>query len=357
MTIQIPEPVQWLAPIVVGADWPEGDEDALRRLAQAWEQAAKAIGAATGDGNAAAQAACSAMQGEAAGAFAEYWERFVAGDEQFLLTLQQACEQLAEGCDETALNVEYSKLSIIAALTILAAQIAAMLAAAFATFGASTAGIPIAQAATRVTVQLAFRELITQIALNVAINVGVDAAIQGLQVARGDRSFSEWDFGKTADAGISGVAAGVASGGVGLASDALGRTTSNFGQAAVRGANEGAIAGMAGNALTHLAHGDAPSVQSLVSGATAGSVGGAVDGMASRHQGLHETWYSPQDSQYTAGPNTQGWRFTTEDGAEIRANVENPYSRGFNSSQGQHIPADGGPNNVNDDYRDDGRDE
>jgi hypothetical protein len=43
MTIQIPEAVQWLVPIVVGADWPEGDEDALRRLAQAWEQAAAAI--------------------------------------------------------------------------------------------------------------------------------------------------------------------------------------------------------------------------------------------------------------------------------------------------------------------------
>jgi hypothetical protein len=348
MTIQIPEPVQWLAPIVVGADWPEGDEDALRRLAQAWEQAARVISSATGDGNVAAHAACGAMQGEAADAFAEYWDRFVAGDEQFLITLQQACEQLAQGCDETALNVEYTKLSIIAALTILAAQIAAMLAAAFATFGASTAGIPIAQAATRITVQLAFQELIKQIALNVAINVGVDVAIQGLQIAQGDRSFSEWDSGKTTDAGISGVAAGVASGGVGLASDALGHTTTSFGQAAVRGANEGAIAGMAGNALTDLAHGDAPSARSLVSGATAGSIGGVTDGITSRHQGLHETWYSPQDSQYTAGPNTQGWRFTTEDGAEVRANVDNPYSRGVNSGQGRHIPADGGPNSADD---------
>ncbi|MGH3975911.1 MAG: hypothetical protein ACRDS9_21655, partial [Pseudonocardiaceae bacterium] len=273
----------------------------------------------------------------------------VAGDEQFLITLQQDCEQLGQGCDETALNIEYTKLSIIAALTILAAQIAAMLAAALATFGASTAGIPIAQAATRVTVQLAFRELIKQIALNVAIDVGVDAVIQGLQIARSDRSFSEWDVGKTADAGISGVAAGVASGGVGLASDALGRSTSNFGQAAMRGASEEAIAGMAGNALNDLAYGDAPSVQSLVSGAVAGSVSGATDGITNRHQGLHETWYRPHDSQYTAGPNTQGWRFTTEDGAEIRANVENPYLRGFNSSQAQHIPTDVGPNNVDDD--------
>ncbi|MDQ3760778.1 MAG: hypothetical protein M3460_03520 [Actinomycetota bacterium] len=56
---------------------------------------------------------------------------------------------------------------------------------------------------------------------------------------------SEWDFSKTADAGISGAAAGLAGGGAGLGSGALG-------------------------------------------------------GTADRHQELHETWHSPQDSKYTA---------------------------------------------------------
>ncbi len=352
MTIQIPEAVQWLVPIVVGADWPEGDEDALRRLAQAWQQAATAIGEATGDGNTAAQAALGAMQGEAADAFAEYWDRFVAGDEQFLVTLQRACEQLAEGCEDTALNIEYTKLSIIAALVVLAAQIAAMIAAAAATLGASTAGVPIAQAATRIVVQQVFRKLIEQIALNVAINVGVDVAIQRLQILRGDRSWSEWDFGKTVNAGISGSAAGLAGGGVGLASDALGRTTSNFGAAALHGAGEGAIAGAGGNALNDLAHGNAPSLQSLGSGMASGSIGGALDGTTNRHRGLDETWHKPHDTEYKAGPNTQGWRFTTEDGAEVRANVDDPYTRSWNSSQGQGIRAVG-PHNVNvdsDDY-------
>lgn len=353
MTIQIPEAVQWLVPIVVGADWPEGDEDALRRLAQAWEQAATAIGEVTGDGNAAAQAACSAMQGEAADVFAEYWGRFVAGDEQFMVILQQACEQLGQGCDETALNIEYTKLSIIAALLILAAQIAAMVAAAFATLGASTAGIPLAQAATRITVQLAFRELIRQIATNVAINAGVDGAIQGLQIVRGDRSLTEWDLGKTVDAGISGMAAGVASGGVGLASGALGATTSNFGEAALRNGAEGGIAGAGGNALNDLAHGNAPSLQSLGSGAASGSIGGALGGTTNRHEGLDETWHSPENSNYAAGANTKGWRFTTEDGVEVRANVDTPYTGSWNGSQAQHMPTAGGPNNVNvdnDDY-------
>ncbi|MGH4027062.1 MAG: WXG100 family type VII secretion target [Pseudonocardiaceae bacterium] len=301
MTIQIPEAVQWLVPIVVGTNWPEGDEDALRRLSDAWEQAATAIEQATGEGNAAASAAMGAMQGEAADAFAACWERFVSGDEQFLVTLQQAADQLAGGCADAALNIEYTKLSIIAALLILAAQIAAMIAAAWATFGASTAGVPIAQAATRITVQIAFRELIQQIAINLAINVGVDAAIQGLQVARGDRH--SWDVGKTVDAGISGVAAGVAGGGVGLGSRALGQTTSNFGAAALRGAGEGAVAGAGGNALTDLAHGNAPSLQSLGSGAVSGGVGGALDGTTNRHQGLDETSGDARDIPSDGGPN------------------------------------------------------
>lgn len=345
MTIEIPGAVQWLVPIVVGASWPEGDEDALRRLGEAWQQAATAVNEAVSDGDSAAWAALSAMQGEAADAFAEYWDRFVSGDEQFLVTLRKACAALAEACDETALNVEYTKLSIIAALIILAAQIAAMLAAAWATFGASTAGVPIAEAATELTVQMVFRELLQEIAVNVAINVGVDAAIQGLQFADGDRK--HWDAGKTLDAGISGAAAGVASHGTGAASGALGRSTTTFSQAALRGAAEGAVAGAGGNTLNDLAHGKLPSLQDLGSGAVSGSVGGANDGITNRHEGLDQTWNDPEHSRFTAGSNTLGWRFQTDEGADIRADVDNPYTRSWNSSQAQDLGVPGGPNNVN----------
>ncbi|MDQ4104860.1 MAG: hypothetical protein M3186_14530, partial [Actinomycetota bacterium] len=111
--------------------------------------------------------------------------------------------------------------------------------------------------------------------------------------------------------------------------------------------------GAGGNALNDLAHGNAPSLQSLGSGAASGGIEGALDGTTNRHQGLDETWYRAHDTEYKAGPNTQGWRFTTEDGAEARANVEDPYTRSWNSSQGQHLAAPVGPNNVNvghDDY-------
>lgn len=351
--------MRWLVPIVVGANWPEGDEDALRRLADAWERAATVIGQAAGDGTAAVRAALDAMRGETADSFRAYWDRFAAGDEQFLGTLQQACRQLADGCATAALDIEYTKLSIIAVLLILAAQIAAMVAAAGASLGVSTAGVPIVQTAARITVQTAFRELISQLAVSGGINVGVDALIQFSQrlqgVRSGNHSWGEWNLSRTVDAGIAGMAAGVAGSAVRLGGMWVGTTTMDFGAAALRGAGEGALAGAGGNYLNQVAHADlVPDSQDLVSGVASGGIGGALGGTASRHEGLDQTWFRPETSSYTAGPNTLGWRYQTSDGADARANAENPYTGSWNSGDVRRFPTRGGPNTVNadeDDYR------
>lgn len=350
----MPESLQWLMPIVVGASWPEGDEEKLRAMRDAWTAAAKSVEEVLGDGNNASKAALGCMSGQTAEKFEEYWQKYVEGD-AYLVNLQQICTDLAAGCDNAALGVEYTKLSIIFALGILAIQIAAMIASAVATFGTSTAGIPIAQAATRITVQMIFQQLVKQILINVAINVGVDAAIQGIQFAKGDRK--SWDVGKTVDAGIAGVAAGVASGAVGIGSSALGTTTSNFAQAAGRGAVEGAISGAAGNILNNVAHGKVSPgdfVSGAVSGGVSGSVGGAVGGMKGRHDGLDNTWATgtSQNREVNAGSNTQGHTFTTPDGSTVRAaDPRNPYTPGWRSDRAGYwttVPGAIGPNNVND---------
>jgi hypothetical protein len=358
MGIEIPGAVEWLVPIVVGADWPEGDETALRRLGEAWAQAASVVGEVVQDGNGASTAAMGCMTGATAEAFDKYWKQFVEG-EAYLVELQKLCEDLGAGCDDAALNIEYTKLSIIAALIILAAQIVALIASAVATFGASTAGVPIAQAATRVTVQMFFRELIKQIAINVVINVGIDLGIQLGQAFAGNRK--SWDATKTLDAGISGVAAGIASGAMGSLSKSVGNASSNFLQAAGRGAVEGAVAGAGGNIMNNWAHGKfglEDTLKGAMSGAASGSVGGAVGGMSTRHEGLSNTWANgtSPDGSTTSGANTQGHTFTTPDGATTRANVPegtNPYNAGWGSTRAGNIPSDGGPNNVNDARDDD----
>ena len=123
-----------------------------------------------------------------------------------------------------------------------------MIASAVATFGPATAGIPIAQTATRFTVQLIFQQLIRQIAINLAMNVGTDLAVQAFQAVSSERK--SWDAGKTLDAGIAGVAGGIAGGLVGTGGAVLGNASKSFAQAAGRGAVEGAIAGAGGNVLT-----------------------------------------------------------------------------------------------------------
>src|SRR5699024_2378863 len=176
MTTEIPGAVQWLVPIVVGADWPEGDEDALRRLAEAWIEAGSGLDSAIEDAEAAVNAALQCMQGQTSDAFRDFGGKLTS-DEELLCQLRDLCEQLGESCDGAAAEIEYTTLSIIAALIILAAQIAAMVAAAAATFGGSTAGIPAAQMATQLTVREIIQQLLVNIAKNIAQSIVVNVGL------------------------------------------------------------------------------------------------------------------------------------------------------------------------------------
>ena len=149
----MPDEVTWLFPIVVGESWPEGDEDALRRMAEAWRKAAEGIEGVKADADNGARQATSAMQGETHDAFAKFWDGIGGdGDEAALKQLAEACEKLAKSCDDTALEIEHTKLTIIASLIALLAEIVAMLAAEPFTLGGSSAGIVAAQAGTRAVV-------------------------------------------------------------------------------------------------------------------------------------------------------------------------------------------------------------
>ncbi|CCH35025.1 glycohydrolase toxin TNT-related protein [Actinosynnema sp. NPDC047251] len=272
MGIEIPSEVTWLFPIVVGQSWPEGDETALRRMADAYRTAAQGVKSVIDEANGAASTVMASQTGEAVGRFEEYWKKFADGDESYLPKLQKICEQLAESCDNTALEVEYTKLSIIASLIALAIEIAALVAAAFGTFGATTAGIPIAQQATRLIVQFTFRQLILAILKEVAISVGIDAAIQGVQMLSGNRE--NWDWGKTGEAAVSGAVSGLVggvSGGMKFEGGGL------AGQVAV-GATRGAVEGAVSTVGTAAVMGQDISARDVLMGASAGAVSGGIGG-------------------------------------------------------------------------------
>ncbi|WP_344965830.1 WXG100 family type VII secretion target, partial [Crossiella cryophila] len=301
MGIELPGWLQWLAPIVVGSEWPEGDETALMRLSQSWEKASGDVETALRNAENAVREARANMEGEAAQKFDEFWKKIAQGGEGALPKLQELTKTLSSACKNCALQVEYAKLSIIAALILLAAQIAAMIAAAFVSFGASTAGIPVAQMATRVVVQGIFRRLIqtimqrfgTNLLRRLVINVGVevaagvaiDAGVQLVQMAKGSRD--SWDTSLTLDAAksgaISGLVGGAVSGGMGKAfgegiGDGIGKTMGkNALEEGVTGAVSAAAEGvMSGNFnLKDVALGG-------TSGAASGAVGGAKENFDAR---------------------------------------------------------------------------
>ncbi|WP_412152458.1 toxin glutamine deamidase domain-containing protein [Amycolatopsis mediterranei] len=362
--MEMPDAVKWLLPIVVGESWPEGDETKLRALRDAWHTASSAIGPVAETGNQAASGVRDNWTGDGADAFAEQWKKFVEGDEAYFKQLADAAKALGDSCDQTALDVEYTKYMIIISLIVLAAQIAAMIAAAAVTFGGSTAGIAPAQIATRMTVQMLFRQLLEKLAQqgfkqvakellekllkqglkkigmevlkNEAINLGMDAGIQGLQMAKGDRK--DWDWSKTSDAAISGAVGGV----VGAASGSIGRGATEglshsaggqIADAAMRAGARGAVEGVAQTVGQAAVTGDLGSLtpEQLLLGASSGGVGGAVGGAKEQMHSVHEANIPRADSDGSGDSGDSGG--ASRPGAEESSSASEPGSRGEPSSE------------------------
>ncbi|WP_410661298.1 toxin glutamine deamidase domain-containing protein [Amycolatopsis sp. lyj-112] len=313
--MEMPDAVKWLLPIVVGESWPEGDEDKLRDLRDAWHNASKAVQPIADTATKGATEVLGSWTGEGAEKFAEAWKKFVEGDEAYFKSLADSSQALGDSCNATALDVEYTKYMIIISLVILAAQIIAMIAAAAVTFGGSTAGIAPAQIATRMTVQMIFRQLMQKLAQegfkkvakellekllkeglkkigkevlqNTAMNLAMDAGIQGLQMAKGDRD--SWDVSKTKDSAISGAVDGVVGAGSssigkgatrGLSDSVGGQIVDSAARGAVRGAAEGVASTVGQAAVTGDL--DKLSAKDVLMGASGGAVGGGVDGAKSQ---------------------------------------------------------------------------
>ncbi|MBO0840690.1 MAG: hypothetical protein J2O49_07715, partial [Sciscionella sp.] len=236
MSITIPSEVSWLIPIVVGQSWPQGDEDKMRDLANAWRAAGRAVGQVAEDGEHATADVRCAQQGNAGDSFVRYWRQFYGKDDSFFVELEKSCNGLADSCEQTSEQIEYTKISILVQLAILAVEIAIMIANAVETFGASTAGIPPAEEATSEVVDNIFKQLLEKLeefltknlatkllkgALTGAIQgVIPDVVAQGVMLAEGHEK--SWDFGKTGMAAGTGALSGVIGAGTDIGAGKLG---------------------------------------------------------------------------------------------------------------------------------------
>lgn len=155
MTLEIPKEIpSWVVAAVAGP-WPEGDEDALRRLGAAWEEIGDAITAVSQLTGEAREKALSAIEGQTGEALEKYGID-LDGD---LKHAADACYGLSKQCMHNALSTEYSKYVIIGSLVALVIQLGVD---AFIP-GVGQVHSAMATAATRLTVRAAFRELITRL--------------------------------------------------------------------------------------------------------------------------------------------------------------------------------------------------
>ncbi|WP_444978671.1 WXG100-like domain-containing protein, partial [Actinoplanes derwentensis] len=207
--LEIPSEVRWLFKIIVGDEWPLGDEEELRDLGAVWDQAAEELNGLAPALSGATGAVLTAIEGMAADEYRKFMKDLGAK----LPAMVNASRELGNLARQTALEVEYSKYMVIGSLILLAQSIVAALSASFFTFGASAAAIPAMQTAARFTVKAILRKLFQAILQGVIRQVALDAAVQGIQVLKGDRT--SWDWEKTKGAAIAGAVGGVIGFGLG----------------------------------------------------------------------------------------------------------------------------------------------
>ncbi|MBC2641355.1 MULTISPECIES: hypothetical protein [unclassified Rhodococcus (in: high G+C Gram-positive bacteria)] len=220
MGIEVPGGVRWLAERVVGADWPAADETAMERLGQGWKDAGASLDDILEEADAAMRSALSGVGGDVDAAMAQQWARI--GADGALRELSELFHELGDTLDWSADDIRVAKLSIIAALVVLAAELVAVAAASAMTFGAASPAAFAAEAATQVTVRMIIRQLIISILRRAAVGaakgavfgVGTQAALEtAVQVDENIRGRRDgYDLGNIAEAGAKGAVSGTVKG-------------------------------------------------------------------------------------------------------------------------------------------------
>lgn len=266
MTIRLPgglDELNWL----VGAAFPDADEDALWRLAAAWQAGAEQLRRLGPEAGHLGAEVLAAMDGDSARAFDEYWQGLSGPGQGLVDQLALSCELLAQGCDHIAREVEYAKLQYIIALLVLAATLA-WLAATAVLGGVSAAGVPIAIAAAQVTIRALLVRLLTSVVLGSTINVAMDAIAQGIQVLEGHRA--DWDWAKTGRAATDGALYGLVGGAVFLGA---GRLAPGFMSTPGGILTAAGVTGLVGGTGVPLAHGEAPTAEDIFVATVSGAAG------------------------------------------------------------------------------------
>jgi hypothetical protein len=348
VSVHIPEAAQALLELVVGSDWPDGDEDALRALSAVWSGAASELQEIQQTASSLAASVGQVAKGAAADAFAAHWAKNIddgqsswgKGASPPILPFSVSfCQQMAKACDDGALEIETAKEMVVGQLLLLAAELAGTDVLGMFTFGLADLGDIAEVAATRVVCKEIINEAVTKVItkmLAAAIEMGVtqgvlDLAIQTIQVAEHRRSFSATEL---LEATGSGALAGALGAGFGMGVSGLGRVGAQEGLNALGRAAEtklGTVAtAVAGGGFTNAAMDLAQNGQVSLSDLTKGSLGGAIGAAHGVHAEMHlpegvaetEIPASAADSAVFAGGAPSGSLHTTLAGLDTHFNPD-----------------------------------
>ncbi|MGV0743838.1 ADP-ribosyltransferase [Mycolicibacterium sp. XJ870] len=164
--IQIPPGLQWVS-YLAGGQWPQGSETGMFRMGEYYHDAADDLESLIPDLNKVRNETLSVLFGQTAQAADEQFSMLFDG-EHAVGRLVDALSALGEGAENLAVEIEYSKLSILVGLALAAVEIAWCLAASTPTFGASTAAIPAIEKVTAASI----RQVVTKAEGRVSQNLG-----------------------------------------------------------------------------------------------------------------------------------------------------------------------------------------
>lgn len=214
MGVVLPDALAWVLDLI-GIEWPNIDEDELRKAADELRQIQQELTSNTGDAQSSIEQMLGVNSSESLQLFQALWSKLAQGH---LPQLAEGMGLLATGLDLAAVVVVGLKVAAIVQLGVLAAEIIADQAAAPVTFGASEAAVPGEIAVTRTIVkelvdraiQAVEQQLLQAVegpVFNALTNAGEELAGQLLGDALGTRSGV--DLSKVASAGGSGFEQGV----------------------------------------------------------------------------------------------------------------------------------------------------
>ncbi|WP_378737189.1 hypothetical protein [Nocardia brasiliensis] len=353
MSISIPGELEWLG-WVAGSDWPDGDEDKMWEIADAWRTASAQLRDLLPDLAAASNATVAAYPwGAGVDAVRTALKKLQHGDAS-IEHLAEILTRVADSADALGTEIEYTKILVITSIAMLAVEIAT------AWLFPPTA--PLVEAAaiglTRVAVRLLGERAVSAIAryaaelgiaavarftaehvvLSTALGVGQDFAIQAGQVAAGHRKDIDWN--RIATTAYTAAAAGAIGGPAGgLFAKAAAKVPLPAGawSGAAKGAVVGMSAGMVGAlgawGVGGLTNGWTWDPRLLTSGAAMGGLTGGSKGfrhgMSIRHP-VRARFPVPEPGRFGAPGSGDGsapvgqHRAERQDGAEGRAQSGEP---------------------------------